>query len=167
MTVLVGTTTAAGATDFFAAGEAAYSPYVAAASGTAVTAKVRIRASAFTTLQLGFWDNAGNLIGQTGTTADTTAGEKTLAISVPFAIVSGTTYRLGWLPLGGSLDWTNVAGAASWHMKTGQVALPNPWGTDDANSGNGLPIQLEDAGEVVAISEHDYSRFPRYKLRRT
>jgi hypothetical protein len=138
---LIGTTTAGGANDFFAAGEAAYSNHVAAAGGDIGAMSALIRASAFTSLILGIYSNTGTLLGQTAAITSTTAGVKTANMVAPVTIVSGTTYRLAWLPLGGSVDFTNTSSGSGWHMRTGQVAFPNPWGVSDVDSGVGLPIQ--------------------------
>ena len=153
MAVLIGTTTAGGSNDFFAAGEVAYSNHVAAASGDVATMSVLIRASAFTSLKLAIYSNAGALLGQTDAITSNTAGVKTANMVAPVTVASGTTYRLAWLPLGGSIDYTNTATGSGWHYRGGQSAFPDPFGTPDGDSGTGLPIQGDSgAGGGGAVS---------------
>ena len=169
MATLIGTLTTAGPGDFFLAGECFGSSYVAVASGNVETLTALVSASAYTSLQLAIYaDSSGSpgaRLGVTNTTSSTTAGNKVLTLTVPVPVVSGTTYWLAWLPLGGSVFFDLVAGG-SYKGHASETAFQDPFGSvTSTNASNRFPILGEGPTTSPSV-EVNYSKFPKYKLRR-
>jgi hypothetical protein len=169
---LIGTLTAPGGGDFFAGGECFASSFAAVASGDVDTMTFAATAAAFTSFQMAIYaDSAGSpgaRLGITNTTSTTGAGNKVLTPTVPIPVVSGTTYWLAILPLGGTVNFNLVSGG-SYKGHTGETAFQDPFGSvTSTNASNRFPILGEGtvgSSSAAAILAADYSRFPKPKLR--
>lgn len=160
MAVLIGTTdTTGGSADSFGAGEIAATKRNAAVSGSVDTVFIVIRASGFTSLRIAIYshnsgtDDPSALLGVSDAITSNTVGEHSAAMPSPVAIVSGTDYWLGILPIGGFMDYTSTAIVGNYDFLGGGFSVfPDPWGTTASDAPRALPIRGESSGAAPASS---------------
>lgn len=177
MTVLLGRTTGlAGASDFVAVGgNPAAWPFIADESGDLVTIFCHGKATNAdnASFELGIYENSANLptnlLGKVALVGGGWQGtgifSGTLAVPVP--IVASTQY---WLALWTEDRWDFLGEAAGNYRErsAGTATLVDPFGGSNPGSVD-IVIWGEDAGtppDSIAI-DPDWSKFPKYKLRRS
>lgn len=151
MTVLLGTTTAGGAGDLFGANDITVTRRQASASGNIDTMRGTFTTSAGCNVTFVLYaDSASAPAGLLGKTSPVSvvAGTGTTAgtMLTPVAVTSGTFYWIGVWVQGATLN-LNDNPAGGYTYRSGQVAIPDPFGTPTGSDATlSTPVTGEDTG---------------------
>ncbi|WP_437756312.1 glycoside hydrolase family 16 protein [Sorangium sp. So ce1389] len=144
-TLLVGTQAVAGTTVSLNAGVVDAHPIAAVASGTVAKLKAYIDSTnTATAIQLGLYAQSssapGALVASCSIPSVTNGGWNECAVSGSPSVTSGATYYVAVLsPSGGNaVKVRRAGGTSSARWKSGQSALPNPYGTPGGTFSAGL-----------------------------